>query len=79
MPPEREVEFCIDLLPGAQLVFVPPYRIAPAELTKLREQLDELLKKAFIKSNISPWGAQVLFAKKVDGLLKLFVDYLKLN
>ena len=46
LPPDREIEFCIDLIPRAQPIFVSPYRMAPTKLTKLRKQLDELLKKA---------------------------------
>ena len=53
--------------------------MTPAELTELRKQLDELLEKGFIRSNTSPWGAPVLFAKKVDGSVRLCVDYQKLN
>ena len=79
LPPEREIEFCIDMAPRAQPVSIPPYRMAQAELTELRKQLDELLEKGFIWSNTSPCGAIVLFAKKVDGSLRLCVDYRKLN
>ena len=79
LPPDREIEFCIDLVPGEQPVSIPPYRMMPAELTKLRKQQDELLEKGFIQSSMSPWGASVLFVKKVDGSLRLYVDYRKLN
>ena len=48
LPPNREIEFCIDLVPGAQPISIPPYRMAPTELTELRKQLDELLEKGFI-------------------------------
>ena len=79
LPPDREIEFCIDLIPGAQPVSIQPYRMAPAELTELRKQLDELLEKGFIRSSTSPWGAPVLFVKKADGSLRLCIDYRKLN
>ena len=79
LPPDREIEFCIDLVPGAQPVSITPYRMAPAELVELRKQLDELLEKGYIRSSTSPWGAPVLFAKKADGSLRLCVDYRKLN
>ena len=46
-----------------------PYRMAPTELKELREQLQELLDKGFIRPNTSPWGALVLFLKKKDGSL----------
>ena len=48
-PPDREIEFCIDLIPRAQPISVPPYLMAPVELTELRKQLDYLLDKGFIE------------------------------
>ena len=79
LPPDREIEFCIDLIHGAQPVSIPAYRMAPAEMTELRNQLDDLLSKGFIRSSTSPWGAPVLFAKKADGTFRLCVDCRKLN
>ncbi|XP_062075627.1 uncharacterized protein LOC133779722 [Humulus lupulus] len=79
LPPDREIEFCIDLIPGAQPVSTTPYRMAPAELAELKKQLGELMDKGYIRNSTSPWGAQVLFAKKADGSLRLCVDYRKLN
>ena len=69
LPPDKEIEFCIDLIPGVQPLSIPPYRMAPAELTELQKQLDELLEKGFIRSST------VLFAKKANGSLRLYVDY----
>ena len=48
LPPEREVEFTIDLIPGTEPISIPPYRMAPAELRELKAQLEELLSKGFI-------------------------------
>ena len=79
LPLDREIEFCIDLVLGAQLVFIPPYRMAPAELIELRKQLDELLEKCFIRSITSPWRASNLFANKTDGSIRLYIDYHKSN
>ena len=79
LPPDREIEFSIDLVPGSQPVSITPNRMAPAELIELQRQLDELLEKGFIRSSTSPWGAPVLFAKKADGSLRLYVDYQMLN
>ena len=79
LPPEREVEFTIDLIPGTKLIYIPPYRMDPAELRELKAQLEELLSKGFIRPSISPWGAPVLFAKKKDGSLRLCIDYRQLN
>ena len=71
-PPDREIEFYIDLVPDAQPISIPPYRMALAEL---KEQLHELLDKGFIHPSTSPWGALVLFVKKKYGSLRLCVDY----
>ncbi|KAH0758100.1 hypothetical protein KY290_021593 [Solanum tuberosum] len=67
IPPERDIDFCIDLLPDMQPIYIPPYRMTLAELKKLKEQLKDLLDKGFIRLSISPWGAPVLFVRKKDG------------
>ena len=54
-PPLREVEFCIDLIPGAAPIFRAPYRMALAELKELKRQLKELLEKGYIRPNTSLW------------------------
>ena len=79
LPPDKEVEFTIDLIPGTEPISIPPYRMDPAELRKLKAQLEELLSKGFIRPSISPWGAPVLFVKKKDGSLRLCIDYRQLN
>ena len=79
LPPEREVEFTIDLIPGTEPISIPHYKMAPAELRELKAQLEELLSKGFIRPSISPWGAPVLFVKNKDGSLRLCIDYRKLN
>ena len=79
LPPEREVEFTIDLIPRTEPISIPPYRMAPAKLRELKDQLEELLSKGFIRPSISPCGAPVLFVKKKDGSLWLFIDYRQLN
>ena len=79
LPPDREIEFCIDVVPGTDPISMPPYRMAPAELKELNEQLKELLDKGFIRPSSSPWGAPVLFVKKKDGSLRLCIDYRQLN
>ncbi|GJS85501.1 putative reverse transcriptase domain-containing protein [Tanacetum coccineum] len=67
LPPTRQVEFQIDLVPGAAPVARAPYRLAPSEMKELSEQLKELSDKGFIRPSSSPWGAPVLFVKKKDG------------
>nr|GFA07332.1 hypothetical protein [Tanacetum cinerariifolium] len=73
LPPARQVEFQIDLVPGAAPVARAPYRLAPAEMQELSTQLQELSDKGFIRPNFSPWGAPVLFVKKKDGKRELRV------
>nr|GFC10352.1 putative reverse transcriptase domain-containing protein [Tanacetum cinerariifolium] len=65
LPPARQVEFQIDLVLGAAPVARAPYRLAPAEMQELSTQLQELSDKGFIRPSSSPWGAPVLFVKKV--------------
>ncbi|KAL5582354.1 hypothetical protein UlMin_014796 [Ulmus minor] len=79
LPPDREVSFEIDLIPGSVPVSKAPYRMAPAELKELQVQLQELLDKGFIRPSHSPWGAPVLFVKKKDGSLRMCIDYRELN
>ncbi|GKG47653.1 hypothetical protein Tco_0507138, partial [Tanacetum coccineum] len=69
LSPARQVEFQIDLVPGATPVARAPYRLAPSEVKELSEQLKELSNKGFIRPSSSPWGAPVLFVKKKDGSL----------
>ncbi|GJT60457.1 putative reverse transcriptase domain-containing protein [Tanacetum coccineum] len=73
LPPPRQVEFRIELVPRAAPVAHAPYRLAPSELKELSDQLKELLEKGFIRPSSSPWGAPVLFVKKKDGSF-LFMD-----
>ncbi|GKA34683.1 putative reverse transcriptase domain-containing protein, partial [Tanacetum coccineum] len=79
VPPTRQVEFQIDLVPGAAPVARAPYRLAPSEMKELSDQLQELSEKGFIKPNSSPWGAPVLFVKKKDGSFRMCIDYRELN
>jgi len=75
MPLVREVEFCIDLTPGATPISRTPYQMGPTELKELKIQLEEHLEKGHIRPSTSPWGAQVLFVKKKDDTLRLCIDY----
>ena len=68
LPPDREVEFTIDLIPGTETISIPPCRMSPTELRELNAQLEELLSKGFIQPSISPWGALVLFVKMKMGV-----------
>ncbi|GJR55501.1 putative reverse transcriptase domain-containing protein [Tanacetum coccineum] len=79
LPPTRQVEFQIDLVPGAAPVARAPYRLAPSEMKELSEQLKELSDKGFIRPSSSPWGAPVLFVKKKDGSFWMCIDYRELN
>ncbi|XP_076959623.1 uncharacterized protein LOC143635748 [Bidens hawaiensis] len=79
VPPDHQIEFQIDLIPGAQPIAKAPYRLAPSEMKKLWTQLQDLLDKGFIRPSISPWGAPVLFVKKKDGSMHMCIDYHELN
>ena len=67
LPPAREIEFKIEVMSGTKPISIPPYRMAPAELKELKDQLQELVDKGFIRPSTSHWGAPVLFVKKKDG------------
>ncbi|GJR02278.1 putative reverse transcriptase domain-containing protein [Tanacetum coccineum] len=79
LPPLRQVEFRINLVPGAAPVARAPYRLAPSEMREFSVQLQELLEKGFIRPSSSPWGAPVLFVKKKDGSFRMCIDYHELN
>ena len=79
IPIDREIEFSIDLLPRTSPILKAPYLIAPTELKELKEQLQELLDKGFIRPSASSWSAPVLFVKKKDGTMKLCINYRELN
>ena len=79
LPPSRDVDFTIDLIPGAGPVSMAPYQMALAELTELKKQIEDLLEKNFIRPSASPWGVAVLLVKKKDGSSRLCVDYRQLN
>ncbi|GJS05309.1 putative reverse transcriptase domain-containing protein [Tanacetum coccineum] len=79
LPPMRQVEFQIDLVPGVAPVARAPYRLALTELQELSTQLQELSNKGFIRPSSSSWGAPVLFVKKKDGSFWMCIDYRELN
>nr|GEW53468.1 putative reverse transcriptase domain-containing protein [Tanacetum cinerariifolium] len=79
IPPTRQVEIQIDLVPGAAPVARAPYRLAPSEMKELSDQLKELADKGFMRPSSSPWGALVLFVKKKDGTFWMCIDYRELN
>jgi hypothetical protein len=79
LPPDREVSFVINLVPGTVPIAKRPTRMSSSELVELKKQLDELLEKGFIRPSVSPWGAPVLFVKKNDGAMRISIDYRGLN
>ncbi|GJX14916.1 putative reverse transcriptase domain-containing protein [Tanacetum coccineum] len=79
LPPTRQVEFQIVLIPGAAPVGRAPYRLAPSEMKELSEQLKELSDKGFIRPSSSPWGAPILFVKKKDRSFRMCIDYREMN
>ncbi|GJS75963.1 putative reverse transcriptase domain-containing protein [Tanacetum coccineum] len=79
IPPVRQVEFQIDLIPGAAPIARTPYRLTPSKMQELSNQLQELTDQGFIRPSTSPWGAPVLFVKKKDGSFRMCIDYRELN
>ena len=75
MPPDRDVEFLIDLIPGTGPIAKRPYPMSTDELKELKKQLEEQLGKGFIRESSSPWGAPVLFVEKKDRSQRLVMDY----
>jgi hypothetical protein len=79
MPPERKVDFDIELIPGTALISKRAYRVSGPELVELKKQEDELLEKGYIRPSTSPWAALVLFVEKKDGMKRMCIDYRALN
>ncbi|WVZ52060.1 hypothetical protein U9M48_003153, partial [Paspalum notatum var. saurae] len=79
MPPDREVEFLIELLPGTAPIAKRQYRVAPKEQELIKENIDELLGKGFIRPSSSPWAFPVLFVDKKDESRRMCMDYRALN
>jgi hypothetical protein len=79
LPPDRNVEFIIEVECGTAPISRCPYRMAPPELAEMKKQLEELLKKGFIRPSSSPWGCPAIFVKKKDDTLRMCVDYRPLN
>jgi hypothetical protein len=79
LPPERDVEFVIELKPGTTPISRRSYRMPSNELAELKTQLQDLLEKGFIRPSSSPWGCPAIFVKKKDQTLRMCVDYRPLN
>jgi hypothetical protein len=79
MPPDRDIEFVIELKPGTTPIYKTPYRMATPEFVELKDHNRELLEKGFIHTSSSPWGAPMIFVPKKDGTQRLCVDYRTLN
>jgi hypothetical protein len=79
MPPDCDIEFVIELMPGTAPIYKSPYWMATLELAELTEHIKELLEKGFVHPSSSSWGAPMIFVQKKDGTQKLCVDYRALN
>jgi hypothetical protein len=79
LPPERDVEFVIELKPGMAPISRRSYCMPPNELAELKTQLQDLLEKGFIRPSSLPWGCPAIFVKKKDQTLRMCVDYRPLN
>ena len=72
LPSDRELEFEIELFSGSASISIPPYKMVPTELKKLKTQLQDLVDKGFIQPSVSPWGVSILFVKKNDGTMHVY-------
>ncbi|WVZ58042.1 hypothetical protein U9M48_008354 [Paspalum notatum var. saurae] len=80
MPPDRDIEFLIELLPGTTPIAMRQYRMAPIEHEEVKKNIDELLAKGYIRPISSPWAFPVLLVEKKDtDVKKMCVDYRALN
>jgi hypothetical protein len=79
MPPDRDIEFVIELIPRIAPIYKRPYRMSDKQLAELKEQIHELQGKGYIWASSSPWGAPVIFVPKKDGTQRMCVDYRALN
>ena len=79
LPPEREVDLFVEILPGTAPISRAPYNMDPKELKVFKIQLHELLDKGLIRPSVSPWGAPILFVKKKDGTLRMCINYRQIN
>jgi hypothetical protein len=79
MPPERKVEFAIELIPGTAPISKRAYRVSGPELVELKKHIDELSEKGYIKPSSSPWAGPVLFVEKKDRTKRMCIDYRSLN
>ena len=79
LPPDRDIEFAIDLVPSIAPIAKQTYRMSVEELVELKKQLKELLDKEYIQPSASPWGSPILFVKKKDMSMWMCIDYRSLN
>jgi hypothetical protein len=79
MPPERKVEFAIELLPVTTPISKRAYRVSGPEFVELKKQINELSEKGYIRPSTSPWATPVLFVEKKDGTRRMCIDYRALN
>jgi hypothetical protein len=79
MPPDHEIEFVIEKVPGTAPIFKRPYRMAINHFAELKEQIQELFDEGYISHSASPWVAPIIFVPKKDGMQRMCMDYRSLN
>lgn len=75
IPMDYDIAFAIDVKPDSKFIFIPPYRMTLAKLKTLKEQLQDLLGKGFVRPSVFPWGALVLFVMKKGDSMHMCIDY----